>query len=111
VQLVGDFFDSNKIGSTSLGVVNGPKSDDLHWLSKVKTDLSDNGIYLVRRTGEETVVRRFTESYEGTDEGHLREWTSARVDAEREAAMKHEYHKGIQETFKQIQGNRKISNY
>jgi hypothetical protein len=49
VQLVGDFFDSDEIGSTSLGVVDGPKSDKPEDLDRIRTDHSDNGLYLVCR--------------------------------------------------------------
>ena len=111
VQLVGDFFDSDEIGSTSLGLANGPKNDSPAELSRIKTDLGDNGLYLVRRTEDKLVVRRFTEDYEGGANSELREWSSAEVDAEREKAMKHEYLEGIRATFKKIQGKRPISKY
>lgn len=89
VQLVGEFFDSDEIGSTSLGLVNGPRSDAPSDLDRIKTDHSDNGLYLVRRTEGKIVMRRFTESYEGNDEGRFVEWSSARVDEEREQAALH----------------------
>lgn len=111
VQLVGDFFDSDEVGSTSLGLVNGPKSDAPSDLDRIKTDHSDNGLYLVRRTEGKLVMRRFTESYEGADEGCFKEWPSWKVDEEREEAAKHEYAEGIRATFKKIQGRRKISQY
>lgn len=111
VQLVGEFFDSDEIGSTSLGLANGPKSDSPEHLSRIQTDLGDNGLYLVRRTEGKVVVRRFTENYENGANGELREWSSADVDVEREAAAKHEYAEGIRETFRQIQGKRTISKY
>lgn len=111
VQLVGEFFDSNEIGSTSLGLVNGPKSDAPDDLDKIQTDHSDNGLYLVRRTEGKLVMRRFTEKHEGVDAGHFFEWSSAEVDTERENAAKHEYADGIRETFRGIQGERTISKY
>lgn len=111
VQLVGEFFDSDEINSTSLGLANGPESDAPEHLSRIKTDLGDNGLYLVRRTEGKLVVRRFTENYDNGNNGQLVEWSSADVDAEREKAAKHEYVKDIRETFKKIQGKRNISAY
>lgn len=111
VQLVGDFFDSDEIGSTSLGLVNGPKSDALTDLDQIETDHGDNGLFLVRRTGEKTIVRRFTEKYDKNHNGRFEEWSLAKVDSERENAAKHEYAAGIRETFQKIQGKRKISEY
>jgi hypothetical protein len=111
VQLVGDFFDSGEIGSTSLGLADSPKSDAPEHLSRIKTDLGDNGLYLVRRTDGNLVVRRFTESYENGNNGSLVEWPSEKVDEERETAAKHEYAAEFREMFKKIQGKRKISSY
>lgn len=92
-------------------MINGPKSDALTDLDQIETDHGDNGLYLVRRTGEKTIVRRFTENYDDNYNGHFEEWSSAKVDAEREQAAKHEYAEGIRATFKKIQGKRKISEY
>lgn len=110
-QLVGDFFDSSEIGSTSLGVINGPKSGKPEDLDQIRTDHGDNGLYLVRRTEGKLVMRRFTESYEGANEGNFVEWSSERVDAERKDAARHEYAAGIRAEFKKIQGKRTISQY
>lgn len=107
VELVGEFFDSDEIGSTSLGLVNGPKSDVPSDLDKIETDHGDNGLYLVCRTEGKIAMRRFTEKYDG----RFSEWSSAKVDAERKEAAKHEYAEGIRETFKKIQGKRTISKY
>lgn len=111
VQLVGEFFDSDEIGSTSLGVANGPESDSPQDLDKIRTDHGDNGLYLVRRTGDEIVMRRFTENYDNGNQGRFTEWSPARVDQERKDAARHEYAEGIRATFKKIQGPREISKY
>jgi hypothetical protein len=47
IQLIGEFFNQDRINSLSLSVVNGPKSDGLSDLSKVDTDHGDNGVYLI----------------------------------------------------------------
>jgi hypothetical protein len=64
VQIVGEFFDMDEQGSTSLGIANGPKSDKPEDLAKVQTDHGDNGFYLVLRQGNNITMRRFTEHIE-----------------------------------------------
>lgn len=59
-QLVGEFFDHDAAGGTSLGISNGPASDDPEELVLIQTDLGDNGLYLVNRTTKPMVVRRFS---------------------------------------------------
>ena len=116
IQLVGEFFDQETIGSTSLGVTNGPASADIADLQKVMTDHGDNGFYLVNRTGGKMTVRRFTEHYSRSETGEwlgpeLREMPPDEVKQERESALKDKYTESLRETFLQIQGKRGIENH
>jgi hypothetical protein len=109
IQLIGEFFDQDRISSTSLGVVNGPKSDNICDLLKVRTDHGDNGFYLVNRTVEPMNVRRFREQLDGaTGKYTLVELPSGQVAAEREAAAKHEYRKTFRGVFASITGDKRI---
>lgn len=101
IQIVGEFFDQDSINGLSLGVVNGPKNDSIKELSKIQTDLSDNGVYLVCRNNGNSKIRRFTEDYENCPldtTGHkdygklqLREWSVFEVEREKKEAMKSDY--------------------
>jgi hypothetical protein len=109
IQLVGEFFDQDRISSLSLGAVNGPKSDNIFHLRKVQTDHGDNGLYLVNRTIEPMQVRRFREKFDRANEiSVLVELPPEQVTAEREAAEKHEYRQRFRETFARITGNKLI---
>jgi hypothetical protein len=50
IQLVGEFFDQDRISSASLGVVDGSMSDNIGDLLKVQTNHGDDGFYLINRT-------------------------------------------------------------
>ena len=100
IQLVGEFFDKDTIGSTSLGVTNGPKAITPEELGKVNIGYGDNGFFIIHRISKGKVrVRRFIEDAELSEE---------EVEREKSAAVIHNYHKEFQEIFKKIQGNRKI---
>ena len=110
IQLIGEFFDQDRISRTSLGVVNGPKSDSICDLLKVRTDHGDNGFYLVNRTVEPMKVRRFQEQLvdRATWKPTLVELPPERVSAERDAAEKNKYRKAFRETFAKITGDKPI---
>jgi hypothetical protein len=110
IQLIGEFFDQDRISSTSLGIVNGPNSDNVCDLGKVRTDHGDNGFYLVNRTIKPMKVRRFREELadRATWQYTLVELPPERVIAEREAAEKHEYRQGVRDTFAKIRGDKCI---
>lgn len=84
VQVAGDFFDSGTYGAgtLSLGVVNGPKEITPEAIGKVPTDSSDNGFYVLDRTGGATQVRRFTDDdmQEMSPEEVAREYNTATTD-------------------------------
>lgn len=126
IHIVGDYFDEDTISGLSLGVVNGPRRINIAELAKVKTDTSDNGIYVVDRTNlGKPIVRRFLTDYyaknaKGENTYPLIEKDKEWVDAEREAAYKHEYNakkvdrdgkvsETIAETFKKITGKKEIA--
>ena len=111
IQLVGEFFDQEHISSTSLGVSNGPKSDDPKDLNEVMTDHGGNGFYLVNRTGKKMTVRRFYEHHEGENKYTMVEAPADAVAKEKRAAKKHRYNKDIRESFLKIQGTRTISEF
>jgi hypothetical protein len=109
IQLIGEFFDQDRISSTSLGVANGPKSDAICDLLKVRTDHGDNGFYLVNRTVEPMKVRRFREQLDPeTGKYTLVELPPEWVRAEREAAEKHQYREAFRETFARITGDKPV---
>jgi hypothetical protein len=109
IQLIGEFFDQDRISSTSLGVANGPNSDNICDLVKVGTDHGDNGFYLVNRTAEVMHVRRFREQLDHTAQKFtLVELPPEWVKAEREAAEKHEYLQAFRETFAKITGDKPV---
>ena len=120
IKLVGDFFDQDKIGTTSLGVVNGPKAITVEELGKVRTYHGDNGFYIVCRTTTPdekkftTRMRRFHEHYEkdpGSKDGYkcsMQEMTPDEVAREKRVARRHQYAKNFRERFKEIQGKREI---
>ena len=112
IELVGEFFDQDEFGSTSLGGTNGPASDRLEDLEKVVTDHGNNGFYLVNRTGEKMSVRRFTESYQREPFKclGLKEMEPLDVANERLAAYKHKY--GLcEEEFIKIAHDRPVSKF
>jgi hypothetical protein len=117
VQLVGEFFDQNMQGTTSLGIANGPRSDSLTDLQKVRTDHSDNGFYLVSRTNGEMNVRRFTEKMSGdwekpsTVNFYFAEWAPEEVAQEKRLAYKHEYNKTFKDEFVKIANGRDTDKY
>lgn len=49
IGIVAEFFDQERYGNSSLGVVNGPKSTRPEDLERVQTDHGDNGFYVVNR--------------------------------------------------------------
>ena len=112
IELVGEFFDQDNFGSTSLGVTNGPESDRLEDLEKVATDHGDNGFYLVNRTSEEMQVRRFKEAYQHEPFKCLGlvEMAPADVANEREAAYKDKYGL-LKEEFAKIANDRPVSKF
>jgi hypothetical protein len=101
IQIVGEFFDQDKIGGLSLGVANGPKTDSLKDLNNIPTDHNDNGLYLVNRTTNPLTMRRFTEDYENcpkNKDGHcnydrlsFREWSEIEVHNEKKETENHKY--------------------
>jgi hypothetical protein len=110
IQLIGQFFDQDRISSTSVGVANGPKSDSVDDLLKVPTDHGDNGFYVVNRTVEPMKVRRFREHLidRATWKFTLIELPPEWVSAEHQAAEKHEYRKTFREVFAKITGDKPI---
>ncbi len=108
IQLVGEFFDQDAIGTLSLGVSNGPKSDKPEDLAEVMTDHGDNGFYLVNRTGKTLTMRRFFEKHVGqgydTKDFKLVELSPSEVADERRLASLHEYQQGFKETFERLKG-------
>jgi hypothetical protein len=110
VQLIGEYLDREGITTNSLGVVNGPASASIFDLSKVRTDFSDNGIYLVNRTVRPVSVRHFREDYSARvkeDEDYpLIEDSAEQVLCERLAAIQSESYGGIREFFRQITAGR-----
>jgi len=115
IQLVGEFFDQDKIGTTSLGVANVSGEGDLkERLDKVRTDPGDNGFYVVCREGGGLMVRRFVEEYRDEkgepykDGARLVEVHDEKVRRERDEAVKHETFKGIGEWFAGFRVGKKI---
>lgn len=131
VQVVGEFFTwsttrdlsdpiyRDSAYGLSLGVVNGPLSDEVKHLDKVYTDHGDNGFYLVNRSltmGAPGYMRRFTEQAVFTNTGEpcgerfwdlerseyefrLIEWTPEQVIEEFGEAMQSNYIPDIREFF------------
>lgn len=81
IHVVCDFFDADAVGSTSVGVHNGPKSITKRHIKAVNYR-NDNGVYVVCFTKEGWRVRRF---FGGA------ELPEAEVAAERSEAYQHEY--------------------
>lgn len=108
IHIVGDYFDMDTIGSSSLGVSNGPKEITPKSLGKVKTDHGDNGFYIICRKKDGSVkMRRFKEVY--LDNGiDVQELSADEVEREKEEAMKHKYIPEFAESFKEINGTKKI---
>lgn len=119
-HVVGEFFDRESISNSSLGIANSPKKIDAETLSKIKTDNSNNGFYIVYRGSNksERKIRRFLIDYDTKDEnGHntyeLKEMDEKSVAQEITDAYNHEYNKGensIANTFLKIQGKRPMNN-
>ena len=114
VHVVGDFFDADlgpreyakdngpsEYDGVSLGVVNGPTAITVEALGKVRTDQSDNGIYVVDRTVTPIGMRRFISgSFE--EEYALTEMPASQVAKEREDWRESEYRTGIAERYEAI---------
>lgn len=105
IQIVGDFFDSgDAVTSLSLGVANGPTSNMLSALAKVRTDKSDNGIYLVNRTVKPMQVRRYLLDWDACraadyKKEFVKEMTRAEVEAEYREAIGHKFFGKICDTL------------
>ncbi len=112
IELVGEFFDNEEFGNTSLGVTNGPKSDSIDELNNVQTDPGDNGFYLVNRTDDEMQVRRFKVEYQHEPFKclGLKEVLPIDVANERELAYKDKYDL-LKEEFIKIAHDRPVSKY
>ena len=115
VQIVGDFFDQDEIGSLSLGITNGPSKITLEELGKVQTDNRNNGFYIIHRIKKgKRNIRRFKRHYNKVDnkiEETIEELTKNQVAKERQAARKHKYNVGpdsMAQIFIKIQGKREI---
>ena len=111
IGIVNEYFNQDSLGTTSLGVANGPSEISVEALKKVQIDSGDNGFYIVDRTGKEMVVRRFTEHYDKLTETFtgLGEMTADEVKDEHKTAMEHAYNKGkdtLADAFVKIQGDR-----
>jgi len=107
IQICGEFFDQDEFTSTTLGVTDSPKSGQLKDLAQVRTDLGDNGIYLVYRTKDEMTVRRFHEDYTAHT---MIELTPEEVATEKENAYKDDYG-WLKDVFEKIAHGRKASKY
>jgi len=107
IELAGDFMDQDEFSSSCLGVANSPRSDKPQDLAKVKTDLGDNGIYLVNRTGDNMTVRRFLEDWENKT---VVEFTPGEVEQEKELAHKHKYGL-LKKEFAKIANGRPVSKF
>jgi hypothetical protein len=103
IQIVGEFMDETEQGSTSLGVVNGPKAITIKQLSKVQTDSSDNGLYVFNIA--DWSCRRFTETYtekNGEYTSTFNEMSKEEVAKEYEEAIKSNYTKNFKEFFNDL---------
>lgn len=110
IQLVGEFLDQSSVGSTSLGVSNGPESIDK--LDDVMTDHSDNGFYIVNRTVEPMVVRRFKEHYSKDYKTHkLVEMSAEEVKKERKEADANDYRPKFREFFEILTKGKEIEGH
>jgi hypothetical protein len=114
IHIVGEFFDQENLTGLSLGVVNGPKAINEKELAKVRTDHSDNGFYIINRTGDKPVMRRFVQHYEHTDgeykEPTLEEMTEQQVEDERRKAEKSDSIKNIAEYYLTATKGKKVGN-
>ncbi len=114
VQLVGEFFDQDKISGLSLGITDSPKSDSITDLLKVRTDHGDNGFYLINRTNGNMTVRRLVEKYIGDGKDYdiknftLVEYTPEQVDTERKQADEHKYHREFRDFYAKLTANKEI---
>jgi hypothetical protein len=118
VQIVGDFFDDDERSTLSLGITSvnfQPEPGDspqavTEALSKVSTDNSDNGFYLVDRTpAMGRTVRRFTLGYRDDSDYSLIEWDEIQVQVEHDSAIKSAHFIGITEILDGMRG--KVSAY
>lgn len=100
VSLVADFFGQDGM---SLGIVNGPQSDDAYDL--MPYDHGDNGVYLV--DVRQDVVRRFTSPNYSSDE--LIEWTPEQVAREKAEAERSDYRPGLAADFDEMRRIRQAS--
>ena len=105
IHIVGEFFDQESLTGLSLGVVNGPKAINEKELAKVRTDHGDNGFYIINRTGDKPVMRRFVHHYE-----HLEEMTEQQVINERLEAETSDYIKNIAEYYLTATKDKKVEN-
>lgn len=106
IQLIGEFFDQETIGSHSLGVVNGPTEITLEALTPY--DHGDNGIYVVSRGNGKRIVRRFLAGWDD-ENGELlplREQTPEEVESERKVASQDK--EAFAKTFRKLQRDRNI---
>lgn len=97
VQVVGEFFMPDQL---SLGIVGGPRGGiTLESVHGVYTDPSDNGFYVVDRTREPRVVRRFVTGPLESGTYGLRELDAEEVELERKAAYDLGRYDGIGQYF------------
>ena len=82
IAIVCEFFDKDYYGACSVGVSNGPTFKKITPSTISSYDHGDNGVFVVNRSGEIRVVRRFTCG---------EEWPPCRVEKERDSAYKHKY--------------------
>jgi hypothetical protein len=117
-QIIGDFFDQTAITNLSLGVTNGPESVADILIGNVKTDLGDNGLYLISRErgpDDAARVRRFVMDWEKVKTSEykkhfMRELSPDEVRAEKAQAYidNPEYKDGIAETFQAMTKDKKL---
>lgn len=100
IQVVADFFDSDKRTNLSIGVLNGPEKIDLEHLSSY--DPGDNGIFVIERFYKDYKMQQRVRRFKTTRDDILREWTEEEVERERAEALAHRYNESIRETFRDI---------
>ena len=59
IHVIGDYFDKDEAGSTSLGVMDAPKEISSEGLADLCDIGSDNGVYVVNRNNGKLIMRRF----------------------------------------------------
>lgn len=104
-QVVGDFFDSDRRGDLSLGLVSPPERWDAESLAQVSTDPGDNGFYLFYPDR----VERYVYQTERTANGYrftLRPFTPMEVDSERRRAEKSDTYAAIGRYFAELDARR-----